>query len=236
MTASIQPNNARTAEVFSTGMPVHLRGNMGGAERMVPVTCVGVSPQGEELMLQWSEEASAQSAPPARGLPIQVYTVASGVLYVTSGEVSEITEGKVPLIRCETKDLCVAIPMRKYTRYQVRGQVRLGDVDQPHAYRQQEPESMDISEGGFGLPVPDRGWATGQEVGFHLRVWVARGGEPLTAYPILELGGRAFIRNVRPTGNEGEVFVGLQFSSLLEIQEQALQLWLAAHVSFLREA
>ena len=233
---SAPPNSAKTAEVFSTGMPVHLRGSMGGAERMVPVTCVGVGPQGEELMLQWTEEASTQSQPPVQGLPIQVYTVASGVLYVTSGEVAEISQGSTPLIRCETKELCVAIPMRKHTRYRVRGQVRLGDVGQPNTYRQQDPETMDISEGGFGLPVPDRGWAAGQEVGFHLRVWVDRGGEPLTAYPVLELGGRAAVRSVRPTGHEDEVFVGLQFTSLLEIQEQALQLWLAAHVSFLREA
>jgi hypothetical protein len=236
MIPSTAPNTARTVEVFSTGMPVHLRGRIGGAERMVPVTCVAVSPQGDELMLQWSEEASAQSEMPERGLPVQVYTVASGILFATSGEILEINKGDTPLIRCETKDLCVAIPMRRHTRYQVRGQVHLGDVGQPESYRQEQPNAMDISQGVFGLVVPDRGWAAGQEVGFRLRVWVDRGGEPLTAYPVLELGGRATIRNLRHTGREGEVLIGLQFSSLLEIQEQALQLWLAAHVSFLREA
>ncbi|MBN2081013.1 PilZ domain-containing protein [bacterium] len=235
MADSNKAGGAVTAEVFKTGAQVHLRGHLGSAEKMVPVMCMGVQGPEKELVVQWTEDSSEQAHLPQPGLAVQFYTVATGVMYIARGQVVNLSDGRLPRIRNKIDAVCLAVPLRQSPRYLVQGQVRIGEPGDNTAYRQNQPHAMDISLGGFGIQVHNRGWLAGQETGFQLKIWVDRGGQPDPAMPELQLHGRITIRAVRPSDSPQLVNLGAEITELSRSQLNTLQMWLAAHEIYLRE-
>lgn len=227
---------ATTAEVFSPGIAVHLRVRFGGLERMVPATCQGVGPADDELVLVWSEEAAAQANPPRKGQELQCYTLVDGVLYMVDAQVTGLTDDSPPRINCAVSSTCHATPLRRHQRFQVQGELSIGEPDDENYYCHNQPQPMDLSLGGFGSELPAGDWQVGDEAICHLKVWVDIHGRAAVEHPVLQLNGRAAIRNVRPDENGGMVFVGLEFVGLPELQAASLHLWLVAHASFMRSA
>jgi hypothetical protein len=230
-----EASGIRTADIFRAGTNIHLRGRFSALENIVPVVCQGVQQPGHEIVIQWTEESSNQAHLPRVGQQVQFYTMTGGVLYVAKGQIVKLSEGRLPRIRSNVEQTCLAVPLRKHARYQVLGQVRLGEPGDKQAYRQKQLHGMDISLGGFGLEAPDRGWQVGQETGIQIVVWVGIDGQPADDFPQLELQGRAIIRNVRPEAKAGTVSLGLQFAEITESQLATLELWLLAHTAYLRE-
>ncbi len=227
---------ATTAEVFSAGIPVHLRVRFGGLERMVPATCQGIGTAGDELVLVWTEEAAAQANPPRKGQELQCYTLVEGVLYVVDAQVTGLSDDTPPRINCAVPATCHATPLRRHQRYQVQGELSIGEPEDENYYCHNQPQPMDLSLGGFGSELPAGDWQVGDEASFHLKVWVDINGRAAVEHPVLQLNGRAAIRNIRPDENGGMVFVGLEYVGLPELQQASLHLWLSAHSSFMRSA
>lgn len=222
--------------MFSAGIPVHLRVRFGGLERMVPATSHGTSSAAGELVLEWSKEAAAQANPPRKGQALECYTLHDGVLYVVDAEVTEVTADSPPLINCAVNPLCRATPLRRHQRYQVQGELSVGEPGDENYYCHNQPQPMDLSLGGFGTELPSGDWEPGNEALFHLKAWVDINGRAAVEHPVLQLNGRAAIRNVRPEPESDMVFVGLEFVDMAELQVASLHLWLSAHASFMRSA
>lgn len=225
-----------TADVFCSGTNVHLRGRFSASEKIVPVVCMGVQGPRDELVIQWTEESSSQAHLPRLGQDVQFYAIIGGVLHIAKGEIIKLSEGRLPRIRSNVEQYCLVVPLRKHARYQVLGQVRLGEAGDAKAYRQKQPHAMNISQGGFGVTTPDRHWQLNQEIGFQFVLWVGIDDEPSDEFPQLAMHGRAIIRNIRPAARKGAVSLGLQFVTISESQLATLELWLLAHAAFLREA
>jgi len=226
---------AVTADVFKTGAQIHLRGHLGSAETMVPVLCMGVQGPEKELVVQWTEESEEQAHQPKPGLGVQFYTVVVGVMYVARGTVAGLSDGRLPRIRNQVDQLCLAVKLRQNPRYAVHGQVRLGEPGDNTAYRQNQPHAMDVSLGGFGIQVQNRGWKVDQETGFQLKLWLDRDGQPDLGMPQLQLHGRITIRAVRSSDSPQLVKLGVEFTELSQAQLNTLRMWLTAHEIYLRE-
>ena len=232
----MEADGAKTVEVFSPGTSVHLRIRFGGLERMVPVTCTGVLQAENLLVVRWSEDAAAHANPPRLDQELQCYTLVNGVLYVAAGKVASLGDGRLPEIQCQMQAMCTAKPLRKHQRYQVQGQVLLGELGAENAYETSQPFPMDLSLGGFGIEIPEMQLQVDEELPFAMKLWVDDDGRAAVEHPVLELSGHAVVRNVRKDELGGTIILGLEFSRLPALQMASLQMWIAAHVSFLREA
>lgn len=236
MVNSVEATGTRTGEVFRAGSAVHLRIRFGGLERMVPVTCQGVLAPDNLLVVQWSADAAARANLPRPNQELQCYALSNGVLYVVQGRVVQLGEGKLPEIQCQVEPLCMAKPLRRHQRFVVQGLVLLGDEAGEDELDGGEPYPLDISLGGFGLELPAVDIKVGQELPFALKLWVDDDGRAAVEHPVLELRGQAVVRNLRLDELGGTMILGLEFSRLADLQMASLQMWIAAHVSFLREA
>lgn len=236
MSVSVRAATAVTQDVYTPGRTIHLRAYLGDAERILPVICQGVQDPDHSLIVQWTEEAAAASRPPEVGQEVQFYAMRAGVLHVAKGQITSMAEGRLPRIRSRASASCIAVPLRNYPRYRVMGQLRLGEADDPQAYRQPQPLPMNLSQGGLGTAVADRDWQPGAVVDFHLRAWVARGDEPQPEFPPLEISGCAEIRKVLPGETAEAVELGLRFCDLTAEQDRSIELWLAANAAQLRES
>ena len=123
-----------------------------------------------------------------------------------------------------------------WLRYQVQGQLLLGEPGADNAYEANQPFPMDLSLGGFGFEIPETELQVDEELPFAVKLWVDDDGRPAMEHPVLELHGQALVRNVRKDELGGTVILGLEFSRMPALQMASLQMWIAAHVSFLREA
>lgn len=236
MANSMEEAGTSTWEVFRAGSAIHLRIRFGGLERMVPVTCQGVVADDNLLVVQWSADAATHANPPRLNQELQCYTMASGVLYVAAGQVVKLGEGALPEIQCRLQPVCTAKPLRKHQRFQVQGQVLLGNEIGEEELNAGQPYPLDISLGGFGVELPAAELHVGEELPFALKLWVDDDGRAAVEHPVLELSGHAFVRNLRQDELGGTMILGMEFSRLAALQMASLQMWIAAHVSFLREA
>jgi hypothetical protein len=236
MVNNVEVAGAKTGEVFSAGSAVHLRIRFGGLERMVPVTCRGLLEPDNLLVVRWSEDAAARANPPRPNQELQFYTLVNGVLYVVQGRVATVGDGTLPEIQCHVDPTCLVKPLRRHQRYQVQGQVLLGEADVGEEFDASQPLPMDLSLGGFGVELPAAEFEVSQELPFALKLWVDDDGRAAVEHPVLELSGHAVIRNLREDELGGTLILGLEFTRLAALQMASLQMWIAAHVSFLREA
>jgi hypothetical protein len=236
MANSVEAAGTRIGEIFRAGSAIHLRIRFGGLERMVPVTCQGVLEADNLLIVQWSADAAARANPPRPNQEVQCYALANGVLYAVKGYVIQVGEGKLPEIQCEVEPNCTAKPLRRHQRFQVQGLVLLGDAIGEEELDAGQPYPLDISLGGFGMELPTAELQPGQELPFALKLWVDDDGRAAVEHPVLELSGQAVVRNLRVDEAGGTMTIGLEFSRLAALQMASLQMWIAAHVSFLREA
>jgi len=236
MVNNVEVAGAKTGEVFSAGSAVHLRIRFGGLERMVPVTCQGMLEPDGLLVVCWSADAAARANPPRPNQELQFYTLVNGVLYVVHGTVATVGEGPLPEIQCQVEPTCLAKPLRRHQRFQVQGLVLLGAANASEEFDASQPYPMDLSLGGFGVELPAAALEVGQELPFAMKLWVDDDGRAAVEHPVLELSGQAVIRNLREDELGGTMILGLEFTRLAALQMASLQMWIAAHVSFLREA
>lgn len=235
MSVSARAETAVTQTVYIPGKTIHLRAHLGDAERMLPVVCQGVQDPGHSLIVQWTEEAASAGPLPEIGQEVQFYAMNAGVLHVAKGQIIDMAEGRLPRIRSRTTASCIAVPLRRYPRYQVMGMLRLGADEDPQACRQPQPTAMDLSRGGLGTTISELSFEVGAVVEFQLEIWVARGGEPQLDIPPLELHGRAEIRRRSQGDTKDALELGLRFYDLSEQQDRTMEVWLAAHAAQLRQ-
>jgi hypothetical protein len=202
---------------------------------MLPVICQGVQNPGHSLIVQWTEEAASAGPLPRIGQEVQFYAMNAGVLHVAKGQIVDLAEGRLPRIRSSTTASCIAVPLRRYPRYRVLGQLRVGAEGDPQACRQPEPQAMDLSRGGLGTTVSTLGFEVGTVVEFHLEAWVARDGEAQLDIPPLQLEGRAEIRRCSQGETKEALELGLRFHELSAQQDRTIEVWLAAHAAQLRQ-
>jgi len=226
----------KIAEIFSQGSTVHLRISFGGLERMVPVMCLGVLEPDNILIVRWSDDAAARLNLPRIGQELACYVMIDGVLFIVQGNVIEVGEGQLPEIHCQLIGKCAANPLRRHQRYEVQGELTIGLLGQEPVFTATQPAPMDLSLGGLGADIPEQDWQVGQEVSFECKFWVDLDNRAAVEHPALVMEGRGIIRNIRADELGGLSIIGMEFANMSAMQMSALQMWIAAHVAFLREA
>jgi hypothetical protein len=161
-------------------------------------------------------------------------TLLHGVLFVAKGIVEQVTAGKAPRLHIKTGERCIAVPLRKWPRYQVSGCLQLSGEDASANVCQSNYSSMNLSLGGFGVELPKEGWVGGDQVHFVLDILVERNGQPDMDLPGITLEGEALVRRRMYIQENDTTYIGIQFGTLDDDQMGALEFWLAAHNSYLR--
>lgn len=221
-----------TTSVFTTGTAVYLRRRTAGMEKIVQARCVGFGLN--RLILQWAESDAADLLPrPDEEVTCQA--LQHGVLLIAKGTVDDITPGRSPRIHITVEQRCVAVPLRKWPRYTVAGRLSLREPAGGTAYSPPAYLPVNISLGGFGVALPKDAWDGGENVCFTLDLLFERNGEPDQELPGLTLRGAGLVRQ-RWVTPENALYLGVQFTAVEPDQLQALEFWLAAHSTYLREA
>ena len=218
---------------FEAGNLIYLSFKCGLSDTSVPATCVGVQPESSIVVVHWHDTSSSAALEP--GLELTCQTIKHGVLYILHGQLAEIAPGRSPRLKLRVEPSCVALPLRRYQRYKVQGRLRLGPEDGAQTYAQNAYHAMNISLRGFGIELPSGTWQVAGEVPFALGLLVERNGTAMTSLPGLEIEGRAVVRKQLEAADGATVYLGLEFTELAESQQSALQFWLTAHQTYLRE-
>jgi len=236
--AKIQPQMVRTSTAFVSGVAIHLRKDAWKSAPMVRVDSLGIVQQSPcVLSIQWNENTARSFGRPQAGEKFTCHTMARGVLYVASGEVTEVATGQLPRLRMRMQDPCLALPLRQHQRYYVIGQGDLADLADTKSGSTKIPRRTDLSLGGFGFEVGEAAWELGEQVRFNLEIFVDQHGQPRRDLPSLVLSGLAYVRSItRLEGSEGRLRLGCQFCELAAEQLEQLEFWLTVHHCFLRDA
>ena len=99
MAERAKTSGVKTTDVFRAGIEMHLRGRFSASEKIVPMVRLGVQKPRHELVIQWAERVSNQAHLPRLSQEVQFYAVMGGVLHIANGEVSKLSEGRLPRIR-----------------------------------------------------------------------------------------------------------------------------------------
>jgi hypothetical protein len=219
------------AAVFQAGLPVYLRRRIAGLDKIVLVSCAGVSPG--TLILRWLD-AVASGVPPREGEEVTCQALLQGVLHVASGFVEEVTAGKQPRLRIRVQERCLAVPLRKWPRYSVQGRLRMSQAGGSRVLSQNSFRGMNVSLGGFGIELGRDMWDGPDEVEFVLELLVERNGKADESLPGVNVAGDGVIRRRQAIAERNATYYGVQFTAVPEEQVQALEFWLAAHSAYLR--
>jgi hypothetical protein len=231
--APITAHNKAISAVFNAGMSVYLRRRIAGLDKIVLVTCAGTS--AGMLIMQWSDIAT-HGVPPRTNEEVTCQCLLQGVLYVATGRVEEVTQGKQPRLRIRVGDSCIAVVLRSAPRYYVSGRLRLSQAEPPLVYGQNLFHSTNISLGGFGIELAKDAWVGGDQVYFVLDLLIERNGVANPDLPGLTIEGEGEIRRRYEIPERNAVYAGVQFTDLEQEQKDALEFWLAAHSSYMRAA
>ncbi len=219
--------------VFCPGTAVYLRRRVAGMDKIVLVRCVGTGAC--RLVLQWAENDTTSSLP-RPGEEVTCQALLQGVLLVTKGIVDDVTPGKQPRIHVKVEERCIAVPLRKWPRYAVSGRLQISETIGCQSYAFNTFREINISLGGFGVEIPKDAWDGMDDIDFTLDLQVQRNGAADQELPGLTLLGAGLIRRRWPITERDALYLGVQFSGVDADQMQALEFWLAAHNSYLREA
>lgn len=229
--ASLTAHHKPVAAVFQANMPVYLRRKIAGMDKIVLVNCAGTSPG--TLVMQWPDSATA-GVPPRADEEVTCQCLLKGVLFLATGKVEEVTQGKQPRLRLRVGEYCIAVPLRKAPRYQVSGRLRLSQAEGLLVYGQSAFHSLNISLGGFGTELEKDAWVGGDEVYFVLELLIERNGVADETLPGLTIEGLGVIRRRYDVPQRNAVYLGVQFAKLEQELADALEFWLAAHCSYMR--
>jgi hypothetical protein len=213
---------------------------MGQLTKLVPAESAGLNDKTGDLTFRWTADSLDFGTPPVDGQQVQVYAMVNGVLHFLSGQVVERSEGRLPRMRCRLSSGLTVVKMRKHERFIAYGQIQLTDPAQKESYKQQSYSQLDISIGGFGTTVPAGRWKCGNVVNFGI-VAIADPERQQTendadSLPVVNLYGRATVRNIIERKAENKMTLGCQFERLPRKQVESLEYWLAANMSNLRKA
>jgi hypothetical protein len=222
-----------TVTVFGPGTSVYLRRRIAGLDKIILVRCVGTG--ANRLVLQWTATDAASSLP-RPGEEVTCQSLMQGVLFVANGVIDDVTPGKQPRIHVKVHERCVAVPLRKWPRYAVAGCLRLSETEGSQMYSHSTYETINLSLGGFGVDLPQDAWEGADSVYFILDLLIERNGVADEELPGLTLFGEGMIRRRFKIPERDVQYLGVQFTSVDAEQIQALEFWLAAHNSYLREA
>jgi len=227
--------DAKTAAVFAVGAQIQIRYKLRQMEYLVNVNCLGVQDNRGEITIKWTEEAARQSAPPPYEHLVNLHLIQKGVLYVVTAKVAEVATGRLPRVRLSVEPTCRVFPLRQHQRYAILGRLQLGPSLGNYTYTQNVPHPMNISLGGFGVELPPQPYEIGTKISFILDIFVDSDGHVNECFPSFKLRGEGVIRSLTASTHEGLVRMGIQFSELDSAQHKALEFWLVAHNSQLRE-
>jgi hypothetical protein len=228
---SLVAHTKAVSAVFKAGMPVYLRRRIAGMDKIVLVNCAAAS--GATLVMQWSD-TETNGMPPRDGEEVTCQSLRQGVLFVAKGRVEDVSPGKQPRLRIRVGENCIAVPLRKWPRYQVCGRLRLSQTADPRVYSQNSYHSMNISLGGFGVELAKDAWDGGEQVDFALDLLIERNGVADVDLPGITIAGTGVIRRRHEVPERNTVYVGLQFQNLAQEYGGALEFWLAAHSCYMR--
>jgi hypothetical protein len=229
--ASLTAHHEAISAVFQAGMPVYLRRKIAGMDKIVLVTCASTSPG--TLVMQWPASATA-GVPPRTEEEVTCQCLLKGVLYIATGKVEEITQGKQPRLRLRVGETCIAVALRSSPRYRVSGRLRLSQTEGLLVYGQNSFHSINISLGGFGTELDKDAWMGGDEVYFVLDLLIERNGVADENLPGLMIEGQGLIRRRYDIPEHNAVYIGIQFTVLEQELLDSLEFWLAAHSSYMR--
>ena len=216
----------QTAEVLAGNMPVYLRPAGGGQLQLL--SCLRFDAAALEATLKWPEDS--EDRPPPVAAAVQLYLRAPQFLSITEGEVSRLEEQHPPLVGITCAASSRVYPLRQHPRYLAWGRVRLGEPQEAdYFYYDDEMRRLNVSEGGFGLRMPSRGWHLGDSVRFALEARLSEDPVEAARWPELKLRGTALLRSraAQPDGANQEHF-GFAFTQLADYQRDVLKLWLTA--------
>lgn len=227
-------------KVFKQGATIQIRMVMGQLTKLVPAESAGLNDKTSDLTFRWTADSLSHGSPPVDGQEVQVYAMVNGVLHFISGQVVERSEGRLPRLRCRLASGLTVVKMRKHERFLAYGQLQLTDPAQKESYKQQSYSQLDISVGGFGTTIPAGRWKCGNVINFGI-VAIADPERQQTendadSLPVVNLYGRAVVRNIIERKAENKVTLGCQFERLPRKQVESLGYWLAANMSCLRKA
>ena len=231
------PEVMPTRRIFAPNNPVYLRftDNLHN-EKMVLVTCMGLQGNSTLLSLEWSTASHQPYTPPSPGSRVQCYTISNGVLYRVMGRVEGIIQGEPLRLDLAAEDTCNGLNLRRHARFDAAGTLRLACVEHEGELCEFHPLSLDISLGGFGAVVQDRGWQAGEELLFELEfIPLQRPGSQLE-FSMLGIAGSAVVRKRTAHSQTGLMRLGCEFIQLPEVEQRLLKLLLSAHGAALRSS
>lgn len=233
---NIQSQLKRTVEVFTGGTSVYLRKDAWKNVPMVSVTSFGTVQESSCLLtILWNDRTLKSFGRPREGERFTCHLMARGVLYIVSGEVNDMADGILPRVRLRLSETCMGIVLRQHQRYAVLGAGDVSTLDGAKASSNKVARPMDISRGGFSFEVNTGNWENGDNLSFHLELFVEAEGQARRDLPAVYIEGMALVRNIFRWDTISKARLGCQFTEFAQDYQEQLEFWLTVHNCFLRE-
>jgi hypothetical protein len=227
--------DADTFRVFLPGQRVYIQALSGAAPLLAMGELVTTIPAEGKLQLRWLAASALNGGVPLPGQRVRLSTGEKRILYVVEGVVASVIPDVMTSALISIEPACKGYNRRRHPRYDLRAYVKLGPGEGNYTFAPSQPVSVDLSIGGFGLRMPETGWAVDTRVHYELDVVVGETGSGINAVPAIRLQGEAEVRRRMEQPNNVVLF-GFEFVEMSGYRAGVLQFWLDTFNVYMRES